>query len=140
MSFVPGTRLGAYEVVALLGAGGMGEVYRARDTRLGRTVALKVLPAGVATDPERRRRFEHEARAVSALNHPHICTLYDISSDPSTSSGPVVDYLVMEFLEGQTLGARLTKGPLPLAQALEYGAQIADALAQAHRQGIVHSI
>ena len=153
MSLEPGARLGPYEVTALIGAGGMGEVYQARDTRLGRAVAIKVLPAGVATDPdpstgsgssrarsrdERRRRFEHEVRAVSALNHPHICTLHDIGTYAPPGGGPVVDYLVMEFLEGQTLFARLTKGPLPLAQAMEYGAQIADAPAQAHRQGIVH--
>ena len=110
----------------------MGEVYKARDTRLGRTVAIKVLPEGAALDPERRRRFEQEARAVSALNHPHICVLHDIGLEGDT------DYVVMEYLEGQTLAHRLRKGALPIEQALELGAQIADALAKAHRSGIVH--
>jgi len=148
MSLAAGTRLGSYEVLGLIGAGGMGEVYKARDTRLDRDVAIKVLPADVATDPERRRRFEHEARAVSALNHPHICTLYDIGSTSSPQAAgvgassslpdPPLHYLVMEFLDGQTLGARLTKGPLPLAQALDVAAQIADALDAARKHGIVH--
>jgi Tol biopolymer transport system component len=110
----------------------MGEVYKARDTRLGRTVALKVLPPEAAADPERRRRFEQEARAVSALNHPHICVLHDIGSEAD------LHFLVMEFLEGETLADRLKKGPLPLAQALRYAAEIADALTTAHRHGIVH--
>jgi Tol biopolymer transport system component len=126
------TCLGPYEIVSAAGAGGMGEVYKARDTRLGRTVALKVLPAEAAADPERRRRFEQEARAVSALNHPHICVLHDIGSDGD------VHFLVMEYLDGETLAERLKRGPLSLAQTLEYGAQIADALNRAHRQGIVH--
>src|SRR5512135_2853910 len=113
MTLEPGSRLGPYEIVGALGAGGMGEVYRARDTRLGRMVAIKVLPAGLAADPDQRQRFELEARAVSALNHEHICTLYDIGTAPSTRSGQsgatgadagaTIDYLVMEFLEGQTL-------------------------------------
>jgi serine/threonine-protein kinase len=128
----PGALLGPYEITELIGVGGMGEVYRARDTRLGRTVAIKILPPGLAADPERRRRFEHEARAASALEHPNICTLHDVGSDRG------LDFLVMEFLEGQTLAERLRKGALPLARALEYGAQIADALGTAHRQGIVH--
>ena len=110
----------------------MGEVYKARDTRLDRDVAIKVLPAGAAADPERRHRFELEARAVSALNHPHICVLHDIGSQDG------IDFLVMEYLDGQTLAHRLRKGPLPRAQVLELGAQIADALASAHRRGIVH--
>jgi serine/threonine-protein kinase len=110
----------------------MGEVYKARDTRLDRTVAIKVLPSGAAADPERRRRFEQEARAASALNHPHICVLYDIGRDGD------IDYLVMEHLEGQSLAERLAKGPLPLDQALQVGIEIADALAVAHRQGIIH--
>ena len=145
----PGDRLGPYEVTDLLGAGGMREVYQARDTRLGRTVAIKVLPAGAAADPERRPRFEHEARAASALNHPHICTLFDIGaavpshpqSPTPNSQSPIpssISYLVMEHLEDQTLAARLAKGPLPLAQALEVGTQIADALSAAHKHGIVH--
>ncbi len=110
----------------------MGEVYRARDTRLDRTVAIKVLPEHVAANPEARQRFEREARAVSSLNHPHICVLHDIGQQDG------VDFLVMEYLEGETLGARLAKGPLPVPQALRYGIEIADALAQAHRQGVFH--
>jgi hypothetical protein len=141
-----GTRLGPYEILAAIGAGGMGEVYKARDTRLDRDVAIKVLPAGATSDPERRHRFELEARAVSALNHPHICVLYDIGSErpvlptgaaASAPDGPV-PFLVMEYLDGQTLAQRLRKGPLPRTQVLELGAQIADALATAHRRGIVH--
>ena len=127
-----GTRLGPYEIQSFIGAGGMGEVYKGRDTRLGRIVAIKVLPPDLAADPDRRRRFEQEARAVSALNHPHICTLHDIGSADGT------DYLVMEYVDGQPLADRLTKGPIPLPQALEYATQIADALAKAHREGIVH--
>jgi Tol biopolymer transport system component len=127
-----GARLGPYEISGLLGAGGMGEVYRARDTRLERTVALKVLPAEFASEPTLRARFEREARAISALEHPHICTLHDVGEEGGQA------YLVMEHLEGGTLAARLKKGPLPLAQALEVGTQIADALAAAHRHGIVH--
>ncbi len=112
MSLAPGSRLGPYEVTAPIGAGGMGEVYTATDTRLGRTVAIKVLPAGVASDPERRRRFEQEARAVAALYHPHICVLHDIGSQGG------VDFLVMEYFEGETLATRLRRGPLPLSEAL----------------------
>ena len=125
----------------------MGEVYRARDTRLGPDVAIKVLPAAASSDPDRRRRFEQEARAVSALSHPNICVLYDVGCErptaqaagggPDTAASPV-DFLVMEHLEGQTLAHRLRKGPLPLEQALDLGAQIAGALAAAHKHGIVH--
>jgi eukaryotic-like serine/threonine-protein kinase len=132
MRLSPGAQLGPYLLEALIGAGGMGEVYKARDTRLGRTVAIKVLPIDLAEDPERRRRFEHEARAASSLNHPNICTIHDIGRDGS------IDYLVMEFLPGDTLHERLKKGPLPLDQALAIAEQVADALAAAHRQGIVH--
>jgi serine/threonine-protein kinase len=132
MGLPTGTQLGPYEIVAPIGAGGMGEVYRARDTRLDRTVAIKVLPQHLADTPEARQRFEREARAVSALNHPHICTLHDVGSQDGT------EFLVMEYLEGETLAARLEKGPLPLAQVLQYGIQIADALDKAHRQGIIH--
>lgn len=140
MTLPPGSRLGPYEVVAKLGEGGMGEVYRAKDTRLGRTVAIKVLPADVAASPERRRRFEQEARAVSALNHPHICVLYDVgSAAPSEPPGaPPTDFLVMEHLEGQSLAERLERGPLPVREVLTIGAQVADALAKAHRHGILH--
>jgi serine/threonine protein kinase len=108
MSLAPGTRLGAFQIVAQIGAGGMGEVYKARDTRLERTVAIKVLPSEVADDPDLRARFEREARAVAALDHPHICGIYDVGSVDGTH------YLVMPHLEGQTLAARLEKGPLPL--------------------------
>jgi serine/threonine protein kinase/WD40 repeat protein len=128
----PQTRLGPYEILSPLGAGGMGEVYKAKDTRLDRTVAIKVLPEHVAANPEARQRFEREARAVSSLNHPNICVLHDIGQQDG------VDFLVMEYLEGETLAARLAKGPLPVAQALEYAIQIADALAQAHRRGFCH--
>ena len=119
-------------MVAALGAGGTGEVYRTRDTRLDRTVAIEVLPAELSTDPERRTRFEREARAISTLNHPHICTLHDVGEQAGQA------YLVMEHLAGETLAERLKKGPLPLAQALEIGAQIAEALDTAHKHGIVH--
>ena len=139
MALAPGTRLGPYEVIAPLGAGGMGEVYKATDTRLGRTVAIKVLPDHVAADDAFKARFEREARTLSSLNHPHICTIHDIGSQaPSTGSGQAVDFLVMEHLEGETLADRLTKGPLPLPQALGHAIAIADALDKAHRQGIVH--
>jgi eukaryotic-like serine/threonine-protein kinase len=127
-----GTRLGPHEITALLGAGGMGEVYRARDTRLDRTVAIKILPPHSSSDPRRRQRFEREARAISALQHPNICTLYDIGRDGD------VDYLVMEFLEGETLASKLKKGSLPLELTLRYGAEIADALDVAHHRGIIH--
>jgi Tol biopolymer transport system component len=136
-----GTMLGPYEIQAKLGEGGMGEVYKARDTRLDRTVAIKVLPTELSADPERRARFEREARAVAALNHPHICTLHDIGEAvPAPCPLPLVPvhYLVMEHLPGQTLADRLLKGPLPLAQALDIAAQIADALTAAHKQGIIH--
>jgi tetratricopeptide (TPR) repeat protein len=132
MTLVQGTRLGPYEIQAPIGTGGMGEVYRATDTRLGRTVAIKVLPAHVADDPERRRRFEQEARAASALNHPNICILHDIGSQAG------IDFLVMEYLEGQTLAQRVANGPLSLTETLAYGSQIAAALESAHRQGIIH--
>jgi serine/threonine protein kinase len=110
----------------------MGEVYRARDTRLGREVAVKVLPPHLSESPELKQRFEQEAKAISQLTHPHICTLYDVGNQDG------VEYLVMEYLEGETLADRLANGPLPLAQTLRYGAEIADALDKAHRQGIVH--
>jgi serine/threonine-protein kinase len=132
MPLTSGTKLGPYEITGAIGAGGMGEVYRARDTRLDRTVAIKVLPASLANTPEAKQRFEREARAVSALNHPHICTLYDVGSQDGT------EFLVMEYLEGETLAARLEKGALPLDLALKTGIEIADALDKAHRQGIIH--
>ena len=127
-----GRRLGPYEVLGPLGAGGMGEVYRARDTRLDRTVAIKILPDHLSNRPDLQARFKREANAVAGLNHPHICTLYDIGREDST------DFLVMEYLEGETLAARLTKGPLPLDLALQYAVEIAAALDETHRQGITH--
>src|SRR4029077_475714 len=132
MPLKPGTKLGPYEIHSLLGAGGMGEVYRARDTRLDRTGAVKILLEGRAKSPEVRQRFEREARAVSSLNHPHICALYDVGHQDG------IEYLVMEFIEGETLAARIAKGPLPTADLLRYASQISDALDKAHRQGIVH--
>ncbi len=132
MSLSIGTRLGPYEILAPLGAGGMGEVYRARDSRLGREVAIKVLPHHLSSSPEVRARFEREARIVSSLNHPHICVLHDVGRENGT------DYLVMELVEGETLAARLQRGPLPAAELLRLGAQIADALDRAHRAGVVH--
>ena len=132
MPLQPGTTLGPYQIDAPLGAGGMGEVYKATDTRLDRTVAIKVLPAHVADDPDLKQRFEREARTVAALNHPHICTLHDIGSQDG------IDFLVMEYLDGQTLAQRLEKGALPLDRALTIAIEIADALDKAHRQGIVH--
>jgi eukaryotic-like serine/threonine-protein kinase len=132
MALAPGTRLGPYEITAALGAGGMGEVYRAMDTRLERAVAVKILPGHLSSDPIRKQRFEREAKAISALNHPHICVLYDVGQQNG------VDFLVMECLEGETLAKRLEKGPLPLDQVLKYGAQIANALDKAHRNNMVH--
>jgi eukaryotic-like serine/threonine-protein kinase len=132
MALTSGTRLGPYEVISSAGAGGMGEVYRGRDTRLDRTVAIKVLPANLTSDPNLRQRLEREAKAVSKLSHPHICTLHDIGQQDG------VDFLVMEYLEGETLGQRLSKGALPMEQTLRYARQIADALATAHRLGITH--
>jgi eukaryotic-like serine/threonine-protein kinase len=132
MNLATGTRLGPYELVSPVGAGGMGEVYRARDTRLDRTVAVKVLPAHLSSNPELRQRFEREARAVSSLQHPNICTLHDIGQQDG------VDYLVMEFLEGQTLADRLAKGAMPIDQVLRYAIQIVDALDKAHHAGITH--
>jgi Tol biopolymer transport system component len=139
MKTLEGQRIGPYQLASKIGAGGMGEVYKARDTRLDRTVAIKVLTAHLADDPHARERFQREARAVAALNHPHICTLHDVGSqDPSTGSGQAMDFLVMEYLDGETLAERLAKGPLPLDHTLQYAIQIADALDKAHRQGITH--
>jgi serine/threonine protein kinase len=132
MPLASGTRLGPYEVTGPLGAGGMGEVYRARDPRLDRTVALKILPAVLSSDPVLKQRFEREAKAVSSLNHPHICVLHDVGSQDG------LDYLVMEYIDGETLAKRLEKGPLPLEQVLKHGAQIADALDKAHRSAVIH--
>ncbi|HXI04510.1 MAG TPA: protein kinase [Candidatus Saccharimonadales bacterium] len=132
MTLTTGTRLGPYEILGPLGAGGMGEVYRARDTRLGREVAIKVLPEHLSASPEIRTRFEREAKTISSLNHPNICTLFDVGHEAGT------DFLVMELVEGKTLAERLATGPLPAPQALRLAAEIAEALARAHRSGIVH--
>jgi eukaryotic-like serine/threonine-protein kinase len=132
MAILSGKRLGPYEILSAIGAGGMGEVYRARDTRLKRDVALKILPDHLSDRAELRERFEREARTIASLNHPHICTLYDIGHQDGT------DFLVMEYLEGETLAQRLLKGPLPLDQVLQYAIEIADALDKAHRKGITH--
>ena len=132
MPLPTGRRLGPYEIVSAIGAGGMGEVYRARDTRLDREVAIKTLPDAFSRDHERRSRFQREARAIAALSHPHICALHDIGEHEG------VDFLVMELLEGETLADRLARGPLPIGQAVTYAIQVADALAKAHRQEIVH--
>jgi len=132
LTLAPGTRLGPYEIISPLGAGGMGEVYRARDTRLGRDVAVKVLPQHLSANPDIRTRFEREAKTVSSLNHPNICTLFDVGREGDT------DYLVMELVEGDTLDARLRRGPLPPADLLRIGRQIADALDRAHRAQVIH--
>src|SRR5262249_5683634 len=131
-SLAPGTKLGPYEVESTAGAGGMGEVYRARDTRLSRNVAIKILPTHLSDDSDAKARFEREARALSSLNHPNICTLYDVG----TQDG--IEFLVMEYLEGETLSDRLCKGPLPSEQLLRYGIEICDGLERAHRNGVVH--
>ncbi len=132
MTLPAGFRLGPYEILSPLGAGGMGEVYRANDSRLSREVAVKVLPSHVSPTPEARQRFEREARTVSQLSHPHVCALYDVGREGDT------EYLVMELLEGETLGHRLARGALPIDQAMRFGAEIASALQAAHRKGIVH--
>src|SRR5271155_4214483 len=132
MPLTSGAKLGPYEILSLLGAGGMGEVYRARDTRLDRIVAVKILPAHLSSDNEFKQRFEREASTVSSLNHPHICQLFDVGRDGST------DYLVMEFLDGETLAERVQRGALALSELLKIGIDVADALAVAHRAGIVH--
>ena len=132
MTIAVGTRLGPYEVLSALGAGGMGEVYRSRDTRLDRTVAIKVLPETLAADPQFRERFDREARAISQLTHPHICTLYDVGHQDGAH------YLVMEYLEGETLAQRLERRLIKIEEALKIGIEIADALRTAHRHGIVH--
>src|SRR6266850_1589370 len=132
MSIAPATRLGTYEIVSLIGAGGMGEVYRARDARLGRDVAIKVLPAGVSSDPDRVHRFEQEARAAAALNHPNILAVHDIGQHDGAP------YIVSELLEGETLRERLNDGALAVRKTVEYAIQIAHGLAAAHEKGVVH--
>ena len=132
MPLTSGTKLGPYEILSAAGAGGMGEVYRARDTRLERTVTIKILPAHLADRPNLRQRLEREGKAVAALSHPNICTLFDVGHQEGT------DFLVMEYLEGETLEKRLERGPLPVEQLLKIALEIADALEKAHRQGIIH--
>ena len=132
MALSTGAKLGPYEILSPLGSGGMGEVYRARDTRLDRTVAIKVLNSQLVASSELRARFEREARIVSQLQHPHICVLHDVGHDDN------IDFLVMEFLEGESLADRLNRGPLPQAELLKIAIQIADGLAKAHRAGVVH--
>jgi serine/threonine protein kinase len=132
MALISGTRLGPYEIVSPLGAGGMGEVYRAIDTRLDRTVAIKILPPHLSSNPEAKQRFEREARAISSLNHPNICTLHDVGHQDG------IDYLVMEFLGGETLANRLAKGPLLPEQVLQYGIEICEGLEKAHKTGVIH--
>ena len=132
MPLSAGTRLGSYEILSALGAGGMGEVYRARDTRLNRTVAIKVLPHDKVSDPDRERRFLQEARAASALNHPNIVTLHDIVHDAG------IDVLVMEYVPGKSLDQLIVSGGLPVTEALGYAQQMASALAAAHAADIVH--
>src|SRR3954462_12405858 len=132
MSLQPGVRLGPYEILALVGVGGMGEVYKARDTRLDRTVAVKILPDVLAVDPQFRERFDREARTISQLDHPHICALHDVGEQQGTS------FLVMQYLEGETLDQRLSHGPLPVPDALRIAIDLADALDKAHHAGVVH--
>jgi eukaryotic-like serine/threonine-protein kinase len=132
MALTSGTLLGPYEIQSPLGAGGMGEVYRARDTRLDRTVAIKILSSHLSSNPEARQRFDREARSISSLSHPNVCQLYDVGSQEGTS------YLVMEYLEGETLADRLRKGPLPLEQVLKYGIEICEGLEKAHKCGVIH--
>src|SRR6266496_2609749 len=132
MTVSAGTRLGPYELMNLLGAGGMGEVYRARDTRLQREVAVKILPAGLSSDAARLKRFEREARSASALNHPNIVTIHEVGQFDSTS------FIVMELVDGKTLRELLHAGPLPLRKLLPIAAQMSDGLAKAHASGIVH--
>src|SRR5271165_2962823 len=132
MPLATGTRLGPYEILSSVGAGGMGEVYRAHDSRLDRTVAIKILPTSFATDHERLKRFAQEARAAAALNHPNILSIFDIGEDQGTP------YVVSELLEGETLRARLQKAPIPLRKAMNYALQVARGLAAAHEKGIVH--
>jgi len=132
MALENGKKLGPYEIIEPAGVGGMGEVYKARDTRLDRTVAIKVLPESMALNADLKARFDREAKAISSLNHPNICTLHDIGSEDG------VDFLVMEFLEGETLAERLTKGALPLTEVYDIAIEISDALDKAHRQGLIH--
>src|ERR1051326_6308354 len=132
MPLEAGTHLGPYVIVSPIGEGGMGEVYRARDSRLGRIVAIKTIRSSALGSDQARARFQREARAISALTHPNICTLHDVGQQNG------IDYLVMEHLEGESLAERLARGPLPLNEVVRYGTEIASALEHAHRHGIIH--
>src|ERR1700723_4596841 len=132
MALASGTKLGPYEIQAPIGAGGMGEVYSARDTRLDRVVAIKVLPHHLSSDPDLKQRFDREARAISSLNHPRICTLHDVGHQDG------VDFLVMKYLEGESLADRLRRGPLPLKETLKIGMEVCEALDGEHRAGLTH--
>src|ERR1700687_5062504 len=132
MALTSGTKLGPYEILSPLGAGGMGEGYRAKDTRLDRTVAVKILPSHLSDNPDAKQRFDREARAISSLNHPNICTMHDVGHQDG------IDFLVMEFLEGETLASRLLKGPLARELVLRYGIEICEGLERAHKSGVVH--
>ena len=139
MTLTPGTRLGPYEVTALLGEGGMGQVYRATDTKLKRQVAIKILPPAVAADADRMARFQREAEVLASLNHPHIAAIYGLEESPATSSGQAgITALVMELVEGDDLSQRIARGAIPLDEALPIARQIAEALEAAHEQGIIH--
>src|SRR4029453_4803375 len=138
MALDAGARLGAYEIIGAIGAGGMGEVYKATDTRLGRTVAIKVLPPHWADNTEMKQRFEREAQTLASLSHAHICVLHDIGRATPAGTNTVVDFLVMDLLEGETLAARIERGALGVTDALKLGLEIVDALDKAHRQGVVH--
>ena len=132
MDLAAGTRLGPHEILSPIGKGGMGEVYKARDTRLDRTVAIKTLPKHLAENPERKARFESEAKAISQLNHPNICTLYDVGEQDG------IDYLVMEYIEGETLAERIARGPIPVDETVAIAKQIAEALEAGHEAGVIH--
>jgi len=138
MSIAAGATLGPYAIVGQIGAGGMGEVYKAKDTRLNRTVAVKVLPAHFSQDVEMKQRFEREAQTVAGLNHPNICVLYDVGRERPAPDAEPVDFIVMEFLDGQSLANRLGGGAISLDEALEIAIQIADALEKAHAKGVTH--
>src|SRR6266550_3258817 len=137
MSLGPGARLGRYEIVSAIGAGGMGEVFRARDTRLQRDVAIKVLPDAFAADAERLKRFEREAHLLASLNHPHIGAIYGFEEGPA-EAGPHTSALILELVEGETLADRVARGPIPIDEALSIARQVAEALEAAHEQGIIH--
>src|SRR5262245_61796642 len=138
MAYASGTRLGSYEILNVIGSGGMGEVYRAHDPRLGREVAIKVLPASLTGDPERTRRFEQEARAAAALNHPNILAIHDVGQAALADGAPPIAFIVMELLPGETLRQKTTGGALPVRKAIDVAVQIANGLAAAHEKGVIH--